>query len=93
MRRLDIVRIADPPAEEQAPNKACDARVDMDHGAASEIERPHFIEKAGIVQNRVEVRLRDLLGASSGASARAFAASAIASGPAQYQTPCAIGNK
>ena len=72
MRRFDIVRIADPFAEQQATNKARDARVDMDHGAAGEIERPHFIEKAGIVQNRVEVRLCGLLGGIVGGVGQGF---------------------
>ena len=62
MRRLDITRIADPLADHQATNQTRDARVDMDHGAAGEIERSHPVKISGIVEYRVEIRLRGRLG-------------------------------
>ena len=62
MRRLDLARIADPLAEQQAADEAGDAGVDMDDGAAGEIERAQFEQEAGIGEDRVESGLRGRLG-------------------------------
>jgi len=63
----------------------------MDHGAAGEIERSHFKEVSGIVENRVEIRLRGRLAASSGIG-KGLRGSPIASDPPST-TPWRWGNK
>ena len=52
---------------------------------------PHEKIRPASASDRVELGLRGRLGCASVAAASALAASAIASGPAQYQTMCAIG--
>ena len=84
-------RIAEALAEHQGADQGGDARVDVHHRAAGEVEGAPLEDEAGIGLHGGE-RLFGLgLGRPAAASATFLAASARASGPAQYQTICAIG--
>ena len=63
----------------EAADQAGDTGVDVHDGAAGEIERALLEQEAGVGVDRVERRLP------------LSAAAAMASGPSQYQTMCAIG--
>jgi len=64
------------------------------HGAASEVDRAFLkIQPASAVDFIGAWPAPPVFAAPSAAAASAFTASEIASGPAQYQTMCAIGSR
>ena len=79
------------PTHERA-DQAGDAGIDVHHGAAGEVDGAPQEHQAGVGHDLVELGLRGLSWQRRpSAAASALAAASIASGPAQYQTMCAIG--
>ena len=88
----EVAAVADALADQQAADEAGDAGVDVHDRAAREVERAPLVGEPGVGVDLVELGLRDgLRGLVGRAPRRPGAASAIASGPAQYQTMWAIG--
>ena len=86
-----LLAVADALAEHEGADQAGDAGVDVDDGAAGEVERAPLEYQAGVRVDGVKCGLCLWPSHRPGAAASALAASPIASGPAQYQTMWAIG--
>ena len=87
-----VAAIADPLADEERADEAGDARIDVHHRPAGEVEGAPLEDETGIRERLVETRLRRRSWRPGRPrSATPLAALPITSGPAQYQTMWAIG--
>ena len=91
MRGEQVAAVADALADQQAADEAGDAGVDVHDRAAGEVERAPLVGQPGVRVDLVELGLSRGLGGLVRRARDGPAASATASGPAQYQTMWAIG--